>query len=218
MALFNEAPEKTQLPLVSVRDSIVFPNTENVLVFGRPKSVAAINESLKRDKQIILVMQKNPAQDDPAKSDLHTVGVLATIKNIVTGEKGEINALVRGLEKVKVHEFVKETPYYEVKTSKLEDEIVEDEEVQAMVKYISSQIKRAINLGKTIDFIFLMNILNISSPQDFSNQVAMVLDLRENERQGLLEESNLKSRLKKEVEYTNREIRILEIEQNDASY
>ncbi len=217
MALFSEQADKKQYPLVSVRDSIVFPNTENVLVFGRPKSVAAINEALKLTKHIVLVMQKNPAQDDPAKADLHTVGVLATIKNIVTGEKGEINALVRGLEKVKIQEFTKEAPYYEVKIAKMEDNIVDDEEVQAMVKYISSQIKRAINLGKTIDFIFLMNILNISSPQDFSNQVAMVLDLRENERQGLLEEKDLKARLKKEVEYTNREIRILEIEQNISS-
>ncbi len=217
MALFNETPDKKQYPLVSVRDSIVFPNTENVLVFGRPKSVAAINEALKQDKHVVLVMQKNPAQDDPNKADLHTVGVLATIKNIVTGEKGEINALVRGIEKVKITEFTKETPHYEVKIAPLEDHVVDDEEVQAMVKYISSQIKRAINLGKTIDFIFLMNILNISSPSDFSNQVAMVLDLRENERQGLLEEKDLKARLKKEVEYTNREIRILEIEQNISS-
>lgn len=216
MVLFNDT-SKNQFPLVSVRDSIVFPNTENVLVFGRPKSVAAINEALKKDKQVVLVMQKNPVQDDPSKQDLHMIGVLATIKSIVTGEKGEINALVRGLEKVKIAYYTKETPYYEVRVQALADDIADDEEVQAMVKYISSQIKRAINLGKTIDFIFLMNILNISSPQDFSNQVAMVLDLRENERQGLLEDLNLKSRLKKEVEYTNREIRILEIEQNISS-
>lgn len=217
MALFNETPASKIYPLVSVRDSIVFPNTENVLVFGRPKSVAAINEALKRDKEVILVMQKNPSQDEPHKGDLHTVGVHATIKNIVTGEKGEINALVRGIEKVKIEEYVRETPHYEVAVSELEDELSDDEEVQAMVKYISAQIKRAINLGKTIDFIFLMNILNISTPQDFSNQVAMVLDLRENERQGLLEQTNLKKRLQKEVEYTNREIRILEIEQNISS-
>ncbi|MBI2051190.1 endopeptidase La [Candidatus Roizmanbacteria bacterium] len=214
MAILIGSSDKQKYPLVAVRDGVVFPTTENVLVFGRQKSVVAINESLKRDKEIILVMQKNPSLDDPTKDDLYDVGVLATIKNVVTGEKGEINALIRGLDKVKIVEFIKESPYYEVKVEKIEEEGLEDEEIQALVKYISSQIKRAINLGKTIDFIFLMNILSISSPQDFSNQVAMVLDLRENERQGLLEEIELKKRLKKEVDYINREIRILEIEQN----
>lgn len=204
-------------PLIPVRDGIVFPNTENVLTFGREKSVTAINNALAIDKSVILVMQKNPSQDDPSKDELHTIGVRAEIKNIVQGEKGEVNALVRGIEKVEVKNFVEELPYFVVEVEPVHDVIVEDEEVQAMVKHVAAQIKKAINLGKTIDFIFLMNILNIASPEDFSNQVAMVLDLREHERQGLLEETNLKGRLKKLVDYTNREIKILEIEHNISS-
>jgi len=81
-----------------------------------------------------------------------------------------------------------------------------------MVKYISAQIKKAINLGKTVDFVFLMNILNTASPVDFSNQMAVVLDLKPHERQELLEETNLKNRLKKEVSFVNQEIKVLEIE------
>ncbi len=217
MAFLMGLSEQSKYPLVGVREGIVFPNTENVLVFGRQKSTAAINEALRRDKKIVLVMQKNPSLDDPSKNDLHKIGVLATVRSVVQGDKGEINAIVRGIEKVQIKEFTRENPYYEVKVEKVEDIATDDEEIQAIVKYISAQIKKAINLGKTIDFIFLMNILNISSPQDFSNQVAMVLDLRENERQELLEITNLKSRLSKEVEYINREIRILEIEQNISS-
>jgi len=217
MAFLSGSSDQSKYPLVGVREGIVFPNTENVLVFGRQKSIAAINEALKRDKKIILAMQKNPSLDEPAKNDLYRIGVLATVRSVVQGDKGEVNAIVRGIEKVQIKEFAQESPYYEVKVEKLEDLINDDEEVQAIVKYISAQIKKAINLGKTIDFIFLMNILNISSPQDFSYQVAMVLDLRENERQELLELTNLKTRLSKQVEYINREIRILEIEQNISS-
>lgn len=204
-------------PLIPVRDGIVFPGTENVLAFGREKSVEAIKSAMDSNKQVVLVMQKNASIDEPEPADLYQVGVLASVKNVVTGDKGEITALVRGEEKVAVETYVQTEPYCIVETSHVSDILVEDEEVHAMIKHISSQIKRAINLGKTIDFVFLMNILNVHNPLDFSNQVAMVIDLRENERQEVLEEHNLKLRLKKMVEYINREIKILEIEQNISS-
>ncbi len=204
-------------PLIPVRDGIVFPNTENVLVFGRQKSVNAINDAIQKGSQVVLVMQKNAAHDDPPKEELYSVGVLASLKNIVNGDKGEINALVHGNARVKILEYTQENPYFEVKVQQIEEHVGTDEEIQAMVKHISAQIKKAINLGKTIDFIFLMNILNVASPLDFSNQIAMVIDLREHEKQELLEEPDLKKRLKQEVEYTNREIKILEIEQNISS-
>ena len=217
MAYLTGASEQPTFPIVAVRDGIVFPNTENVLVFGRAKSIEAINEALKKDKQLILVMQKNSSQDDPSPADLFETGVLATVEKTVVGEKGEITALAKGKAKVRITEYTKENPYLEGKIELIAEEILDDEEVHALVKHISTQVKRAINLGKTIDFVFLMNILNITNSQDFSYQVAMVLDLKSDERQQLLEEQDLKVRLQKEVEYINREIKILEIEQNISS-
>lgn len=206
--------EKNTYPVVAVREGIVFPNTENVLIFGRLKSVNAINEVMRGDKKFVLLMQKNPSIEDPKKEDLYDVGVIVSVQKTVVGEKGEMNALVKGMQKVKIQEFTRELPYLEAKVTKIEDVVTEDEEMQAMVKYISSQIKKAINLGKSIDFVFLMNILNVGSAMNFSNQIAMVLDLKEGEKQELLEETNVKKRLSREVEYVDREIKILEIEQN----
>jgi len=208
---------QSSLPVAAIREGIVFPNTENALVFGRKKSVSAINDALKKNKHIILVMQKNPSADDPDKEDLYEMGIIATIEKTIVGEKGEINALVKGKQKVKITQYISEEPFFEAKFESVEDNVVDDEEVQAMIRHISSQIKRAINLGKTIDFGFLMNILNITNANDFSNQVASVLDLKTNERQELLEEIDLKTRLKKEVKYVNREVKILEIEFNISS-
>src|SRR3990167_2430423 len=213
--VFAKAKKLTNtFPLVTVREGIVLPNAENVLIFGRSKSTQAINEALRRDKRIVLLMQKNSSLDDPKTTDLYDVGVVVMIKNVVHGDKGEINSLVRGLEKVKILKYVREEPYFEVMIETIEEKVTDDEEIRGSIKYISSQVKKAINLGKTIDFIFLMNILNVRSPQDFSYQVGMVLDLREYERQELLEENSVKNRLKKEIDYINREIKILEIEQN----
>lgn len=206
--------EKNIYPVVPVREGVVFPNTENVLIFGRQKSINAINEALKSDKKFVILMQKQPLVEDPKGSDLYQVGVIVSVEKTVIGEKGEMNALVKGLEKVKIINFVKELPYLEAQIEKIEERAIDDEEVKAMVKYISTQIKRAINLGKTVDFVFLMNILNVSTALNFSNQISMVLDLKEEEKQALLEENDLKRRLTRQVEYVNRELKILEIEQN----
>ncbi len=209
--------EQANLPLVPVREGIVFPSTENVLIFGRSKSVLAIEAALKKDKRIVLAMQKRPNLDNPAKEDLYQIGVVGIIEKTVIGDKGEINALVKGQSRVKILNFTKIEPYFEVKVETLEDKVIDDEEVQAMVKHISAAIKKAINLGKSIDFAFLVNILNITNARDFSNQIAVVLDLKSEEKQALLEEEDLKIKLKKEIEYINREIKILEIEQNISS-
>ena len=218
MSLLHGALEQSVFPLSAVRDAIVFPNTENVLVFGRAQSVSAINASIKKNNQVVLVMQKNSSQDNPTAKDLYNVGVLVSIQKTVVGEKGEINALVRGLKKVKIIKTINVRPHFEAQVQPIEEEKHEyTEEIQAMVKHISSQIKAAINLGKSVDFVFLMNILNIKDPIDFSNQVAMVLDLKTSERQDLLEDTKLKSRLKKQVEYVNREMKILEIESKLSS-
>lgn len=209
--------DQSSYPIAAMREGIVFPGTENALIFGRAKSVRAIEEALKRNRKIILVMQKNPSLDDPAKEDLYEIGVLSSIEKTVVGDKGEINALVKGLHKIKITDYIKVIPYFEGKVQKVDDKIYEDEEVQAMVRHISAQIKKAINYGKTIDFVFLMNILNIQSALDFSNQIGVVLDLKPDERQRLLEETDLKVKLKKEIEYVDREVRILEIEHNLSS-
>jgi ATP-dependent Lon protease len=214
MAFLMGSPDQTVLPIVAVRDGIVFPKTENVLVFGRLKSITTINEALKSDKKIVLVMQKNSSVEDPRKEDLYETGVIATVEKTVVGEKGEINALVRGVEKVKIIEYTQENPYFRGRVRKIDEVLDNDNELQAMVKHISLQVKRAINLGKAVDFVFLMNILNVGTPQDFSYHIAMILDIKEKEKQMLLEESNVKIRLVNEVDYINKEVKILEIEQN----
>lgn len=201
-------------PIIAIRDGIVFPSAENVLVFGRDKSVEAMKKAMEDSKKVVLVMQRKMEIDDPSTEDLYDIGVIAQIDKVATGDKGQINALVKGLQKVKIEKFTQSVPYFTGDISLIEDESSESEEVLAVVKYISSQIKKAINLGKTIDFVFLMNILNIQSSLNFSNQVAMVLDIKTSERQKLLEETNLKKRLEMEVEFINKEIKVLELEHN----
>ncbi|MCS7092871.1 MAG: endopeptidase La [Patescibacteria group bacterium] len=217
MSFLLGAPQRSVFLISAVRDTVVFPGTENVLVFGRPKSVNAINQALKGEKKLVLLLQKNPEQENPKKEDLYQIGVLVSIEKVAYGEKGEINTLVKGLEKVKLVNFTREDDYFEGSFEIVKDNLKVDEEVEAMVKFLSSKIKEAINLGKSIDFVFLMNLLNINNPAIFANQMAVVLDIKPHERQKLLEESDINERLKKEVDYLSREVKILEIEQKLSS-
>jgi len=201
-------------PVVAIRDGIVFPSAENVLVFGREKSVAAMKRAMKTEKKVILVMQKKADLEDPETKDLYDIGVVVQIDKIATSEKGQINALVKGLYKVHIDSYSQNEPYLAATATEILESSQETEEILAIVKYISGQVKKAINLGKTIDFVFLMNILNIQSSHNFSNQVAMIVDIKTNERQELLEETDLRTRLQKEVEYINKEIKVLELEHN----
>lgn len=204
-------------PLIPIRDGIVFPQTESLLIFGRQKSVKALEKALKKDKKAVLVMQKNPNQDDPSKNDLYKIGVLVSIEKYTLGEKQEINALVNGIKRVEITEFVNEEEIFEVKIKDKPIKEEDNEEIRAMIRYIANQVKKAINLGKAVDFVFLMNILNFNesdNPVKFAYQVAAILELKPNERQELLENDDLTDLLKKEIELINKEVKILEIERN----
>jgi ATP-dependent Lon protease len=204
-------------PLIPIRDGIVFPQTESLLIFGRSKSVKALEKTLKKDKKAVLTMQKNPTEDDPSKDDLYKIGVLVSIEKYTIGEKQEINALVHGIKRMEISEFVNEDGFFEVKIKDKPIKEEDNEEIRGMIRYIANQVKKAINLGKAVDFVFLMNILNFSesdNPVKFAYQVAAILELKTNERQELLEEDNLSDLLRKEIELINKEVKILEIEKN----
>lgn len=206
--------KKPKYPVVALRDSIVFPETENALLFGRSRSVNAIKVSVSEEKKVVLVMQKKPTTDDPQLDDLFQFGILAEIDQILEGNKGEISALIKGMKRVKIHKFTQEDPYMEAQVEIIQETIQTSPEIDALVKHIDTELKKAVNLGKGVDVVFLMNIMSGSSPKQLSEQVGMILDLPVAKRQKLVEESDLLNRLKLEADFVSKEVKILEIERN----
>ncbi|KXK09023.1 MAG: Lon protease [Microgenomates bacterium OLB22] len=204
--------EKSAIPVVPIRDGIVFPQVENALVFGRPKSVAAIHDGFSKDKQIILLLQKSPEKDDPTPEDLYSIGIRATIRKVFAGDNGEVTALIQGQERVRVTELLSIEPYMTAHVQVLPSLDEDDAETEALVRHISNELKHAVNLGKTVDVVYLMNIMGNASPAAFSDFVAMVLDLKVEERQILIEELDTKRRLQLEAEYVTKELKVLELE------
>ncbi|MBI2617252.1 endopeptidase La [Candidatus Gottesmanbacteria bacterium] len=204
------------LPVIPIRDGVVFPNTEIVLTFGRPKSLAAIETSNSTDRMVVLAMQKTPHIHDPQPTDLHAIGTIARIERILKTD-GEINALVKGISRVQITHYQSTDPYFLANVVEVPDEVIQSDEIVALVNHISTELKKAVNLGKSVDFLSFMNIMSGLSPSEFANHVSAVLDIKPVEKQQLLEMRNVDQKLTKIAEYLTHEVKILEIERKIAS-
>ncbi|MEK7129682.1 MAG: endopeptidase La [Patescibacteria group bacterium] len=211
-----EKPIDQILPVVPIRDGIVFPGTEMILTFGRQRSVSAIEAAQSSGKKVVLVMQKNSNINDPTPSDLYQVGTVGEITQMMKNE-GEINALVRGLAKVELSSYEAVEPFFVARVLEVGDVVEDNDEVRALFNHLTSELRRAVKLGKTMDFLTFMNIMSGVTPLVLSYQVASVLDIKPSERQELLELASVKERLEKEVGHLSRELKILELEKKIAT-
>ena len=204
------------VPVIPIRDGIIFPNTDSVLTFGRPKSLAALEDSFKRERIVCFVLQKNARLNDPSSDDLFRIGTLSRIERMIRAD-GEINAQVRGLHRVKILSFEKHDNFFMAKVVELPEIIDNNAEIQALCNHLTNEFRRAMNLGKTADFLVFMNIMSESSPSELSDLIASALDLRPQERQELLEITDVKIRLQKITDLLAKEIKVLELEKRIAS-
>ncbi len=209
----NKISDNNLVPLVPLREGVVFPHTEVVLTFGRPKSLAGVKAAFEANRLICFVTQKNPRVNEPKLSDLYKTGTLCTIQRILKTDN-EVNALVKGMNRVKIESVKTKTPFYLSQVSDIQESSELSEEMEALAKHLSSQLKKAVNLGKPVDFLIFMRLMSEVSPAELTDQVASLLDIKTSEKQKLLEIHDVKKRLSKVIDLFSREIRILEIDRS----
>ena len=204
------------IPIIPIRDGIIFPGTDSVLTFGRPKSLEALESAFQGERIVGFVLQKNAKLNEPTTSELFEIGTLCHIERMIKTD-GEINAQVKGLLRFKIVSYEQEQPYLVAKVEDVPDEGEETAEVKALCNHLTNEFRRAMNLGKFVDFLVFMNIMSENTPGQLANLMASVLDIKPEERQELLEEPNVKVRLEKINEYLTKELKILEIEKRITS-
>ncbi len=204
------------IPIIPIRDGIIFPNTDSVLTFGRPKSLAALESSFAHERVVGFVLQKNSKLNEPTTGDLYNVGTLSHIERMIKSD-GEINAQVKGLSRIAILEYVEDSPYLMARVQEVEDVSEDTPEIKALTNHLVNEFKRAINLGKFVDFLVFMNVMSENTPSNLADLAASVLDLKPSEKQTLLEELDVKKRLEKVIDYLSREIKVLELERKIAS-
>jgi len=210
----NKNKNIRRVPIVAVRGAVIFPHTDNVLSFGRAKSVAAINTAFREDRVIAIFTQKDNKVVDPGHEDLHKVGTVATITQMMTTD-GDIHAMIRGQARIRLEDILEDEPFMVGKVTEI-GEIVEDEnEVKALSKQLVEVFKKAVNLGFQAEIMTVMGIVsgNVSGAE-LADQVVSVLDLKIQEKQKLLEETDVAKRLTKILDILSREVSVLEIEKS----
>jgi len=204
------------VPIIPIRDGIIFPKIDSVLTFGRPKSLAALESSFQHERVVCFVLQKNSRLNEPTAGDLYSIGTLSKIERMIRSD-GEINAQVKGISRVKILSYESHEQFLLARVSELPDEMVDTPEIKALSNHITNQFRKAVNLGKSVDFLAFMNIMSDNLPSELADLISSVLDVKPAERQDLLETLNVKERLEKVSDYLSKETKVLELERRLAS-
>lgn len=176
MTLDNLDTKEKLIPVIPIRDGIVFPHTESILTFGRPKSLAALESAFAGERIVCFALQKNPRQNDPETADLYSLGTISHIEKMIRAE-GELNALVRGFSRAKILSYEEKEGYFLARVEEIEEEVIETPEIKALSNHLVADFKRALGLGKQADFLVFMNILSQITPSELADQIASTLDI-----------------------------------------
>ncbi|MEI8232235.1 MAG: endopeptidase La [bacterium] len=210
------APISHLVPLIPVRDVVVYPTNEIVLTFGRKKSISAINAALAKDKYVALFTQRESKIDDPEIKDLYTIGTLCVVERTLR-EGGELNSLVRSIARIEFVSLHEDSPVQLVNVEEIFDHIENSPELEALARHLTTQFREAVGLGKSVEFTNFMRLMSGVSASELADQIAPTLNIALEDRQSILETLDLKARLYKINEHLAKELKVLEIEKNIAS-
>ncbi|WP_048860736.1 endopeptidase La [Acidisphaera rubrifaciens] len=206
------AGEADLVPVLPLRDIVVFPHMIVPLFVGREKSVRALEAVMKDDKQILLVAQKNASQDDPSSDDIYRIGTVSTILQLLKLPDGTVKVLVEGGRRAAITGFSETERYFEAHIKPLADEGADQKELEALGRTVVSQFEQYIKLNKKIAPEVLVSLNQIEEPSKLADTVASHLNLKIAEKQELLEIARVGERLERVFGHMESEIGVLQVE------
>ncbi|WP_043831264.1 endopeptidase La [Muricoccus aerilatus] len=200
------------LPVLPLRDIVVFPHMIVPLFVGREKSVRALETVMREDKQILLLAQRNASQDDPGAGDLFDVGTVSTVLQLLKLPDGTVKVLVEGGRRARVVGWKETGTHFEAFAETIEEAATEPREVEALSRSVVSQFEGYIKLNKKIAPEVLVSINQIEEPAKLADTVAAHLNLKIAEKQELLETVGVPARLERVFAHMESEIGVLQVE------
>jgi ATP-dependent Lon protease len=199
-------------PVLPLRDIVVFPHMIVPLFVGREKSVRALEDVMKDDKQILLVTQKNAAQDDPTTADIFMIGTIGTVLQLLKLPDGTVKVLVEGGQRARIQRFAENESFFQAYAENLGENSGGQQETEALARTVVTQFEQYIKLNKKIPPEVLVSINQIEDPGKLADTVASHLNLKIPEKQELLETIAVSERLEKVFGYMEGEIGVLQVE------
>jgi len=199
-------------PVLPLRDIVVFPHMIVPLFVGREKSVRALEDVMKDDKQILLVTQKNAAQDDPSTDDIYKVGTVGTVLQLLRLPDNTVKVLVEGVKRARVMRYTENEEFFQAEAEVLPEVEGTGQELQALSRAVVSQFEQYIKLNKKIPPEVLVSINQIEDIGKLADTVASHLNLKIADKQALLEVPTISERLERVYAFMESEIGVLQVE------
>lgn len=210
--LLGSSKDSKPYAVLPLRDIVVFPHMIVPLFVGREKSVKALESVMGGDKKVLLVTQKSPTEDDPKGQDLHHVGTVGSVLQLLKLPDGTVKVLVEGMERVHIGQYIDSGPYLEARVEPVVDATPLNEEIEALARAAMAQFEQYVKLNKKIPPEVIVSVNQIEEPAKLADTIASHLALKIEEKQELLALPNTADRLEKIFGYMEGEIGVLQVE------
>ena len=203
---------KHALPLLPLRDIVIFPSMVIPLFVGRDKSISSLNEVMKDNKKIILVTQKNSEVDDPKKTDVFTYGCESTILQLLKLPDGTVKVLVEGIKRVKIIDFKNDEKFITCTYEYQNDVIAPDEDLMPLATIAVRRLEKLTSINKKISVETINNIKQLKDPTKIVDNIASYLNSTMSEKQQIFETVDVKKRLNAVIKIMENEASIIGVE------
>ena len=204
-------------PVLPLRDIVVFPHMIVPLFVGRDKSVKALEDVMKGSKTILLIAQKSASEDDPGPEDIYEVGTVANVLQLLKLPDGTVKVLVEGQHRAKVNSFTASEEYVEAEAENIPAETITGDEIEAMRRSVISQFDQYVRLNKKIAPEVLVATNQIEDPSKLADTIASHLAIKLSDKQALLSEFGITERLERVLGFMEGEIGVLQVEKKIRS-
>jgi len=206
------AGSETTLPVLPLRDVVVFPHMVIPLFVGRRKSIRALEQAMEAGKQIMLVAQKSASDDDPTTENIHTIGTVASILQLLKLPDGTVKVLVEGERRGVVQQYHETAEYFAAQVALLAVEPLTDKEGEALMRSVLAEFDQYVKLNMKIPPEILTSLSGIEDPERLADTIAAHLSLKIDDKQQILEIQNVRARLERILSVIENEIDLLQVE------
>src|SRR6516162_1746207 len=204
-------------PVLPLRDIVVFPYMIVPLFVGREKSIAALEEVMRTDKQILLVAQKNASDDEPSTDGIYTMGTLASVLQLLKLPDGTVKVLVEGTVRAAIKRYTDNESYFEAEVGRVEETLGTEDEIEALSRSVVSQFESYVKLNKKISPEVLGTAAQIDDYSKLADTIASHLAIKIGEKQEILEQLSVSERLERVFTLMESEISVLQVEKKIRS-
>jgi ATP-dependent Lon protease len=203
---------KKTIPVLPLRDIVVFPHMAAPLFVGRPKSIRALEEVMRTDKQIFLAAQTDGQEDDPKPDRIYTIGAVASVVQLLKLPDSTVRVLVEGVRRARVLRFVDSADYFEAEIETIEDERGDTNEARAMAQAVSDQFEQLTKIARKSNTDVMQGILQLNDAGRVADAVAGHLQIKIADKQTLLETASVPKRLEKVLQLIESEIAVVQMD------